>query len=149
MVCRGRRRWTSQWRSSPSTISRSDLITGRTCLAGSRRTGKGSIFLRLIEKSLSQCIWRSLVVFDLLSATLRSIHTCPTVYLLFRSPVHLHALEYHVLRCVERSQIRQSNRKQRPSHWSALHHSFTGRASTAKIHESLMEHLSRLVLAWW
>ena len=138
-----------------ATISVYSFFTGGTCLTGSRRSGKGSIFLRPIEKGLPQCVRRSLVVFHLLSATLRSIYTCPTVYMLFRSAIHFDVAEYHVLRCLEWSKSGQPNWSEWPSHRSTVHHSSTGRPlTTNKLERSTIGHaltspLSRSVSVWW
>ena len=67
------------------------LWTGRTSATGGKRKGDTTVFLCSIQTSLSQFVWRAPLVFDLLSTAIGSLHSCSTMYLLFRLAIHRYA----------------------------------------------------------
>lgn len=78
------------------------LRLDRTCLTGRRSLGNERCLPRAIQTdSIQRLRWSSLV-FDLFPTRLLRVHTCATVYLLFRSLRHLHVSEHHLLRCLFR-----------------------------------------------
>ena len=77
------------------------IVLDRTIVTGGQWTGERTFLLRFREtNSTSTVRWTSLV-FDLLSSILFSVHSCPTMYLLFRLTLSLDVSEHHVLRSLQ------------------------------------------------
>lgn len=102
------------------------LRTDRTSSSRRWSFGETSVLLCLVEEGLSQHFRWSSVVFDLLSTSIESIHSCATLHLVFCSSLHFDALEHHVLRSRSTSEERENNRIRWNLHWSSSHHSTTG-----------------------
>jgi hypothetical protein len=75
----------------------------RTRLTSRGSFGKECSLTRVIQTDSIQCLRWSSLVFNLFPTRLLRVHTCATVYLLFRSLRDLHVSEHHLLRCRFRS----------------------------------------------
>jgi hypothetical protein len=72
----------------------------RTSSTSGKWTGETKVFVSSVQKSLSQCLRRSSVVFNLFSTSIESIYSCSTMHLLLCITIHCHASQHSLLRSV-------------------------------------------------
>lgn len=98
MVGSRRRWWTCEYLSVyVSRPTSSCVMLDRTSVTSSKWRRKTSVQLCDLETSISECVGWSLVVLDLFSSNIESIHSCSTMHLLFRVVVHIDGVQHSLL----------------------------------------------------